>query len=392
MWPDTFEDWYGPLGIDRDALLHDYEGEWSVGFARALVRAGHEVHIFYGSRTGAASGRQRRSGALLHFIPVPAPYRALLHAAWARPSSPPGAWLQAVWPAAPAVAALSPRLVASVRSVRPDAVVVQDYESLRFDILAPLLRLAGLRVVGLDTGGSASPSTRPWKHLTRRTAAKLLAGHEREAARLRAAGLRPVAVWTPPVRTDLYGSAPARQEARASLGVGIQEQIVFCAGRLHPVKQLPVLAAACAHAGAHLVVAGEGPDRPALERMAASGTPVRLLGPLAPEEVALWYAACDLSALASTQEGQPLAVIEALAAGRAVVATEVGGVPEVVLDGVTGWLVPPRDQEALAAALKDALADPEEADARGRRGRELVSGRFSPEAFAASMVQLLAGY
>ncbi len=157
------------------------------------------------------------------------------------------------------------------------------------------------------------------------------------------------------------------------------------------MKQLPSLAHACAQAGAALVVAGEGPERGALEDLAAGGHRLRLLGQVAPEELAWWYAASNVVALASSQAGQPLAVLEALSACRAVVATEVGGVPEVVADGLTGWLVPPRDTAALAKVLADALSDVGEADRRGARGRELVVGKHSAPAFAAWFAAMLQG-
>ncbi len=77
----------------------------------------------------------------------------------------------------------------------------------------------------------------------------------------------------------------------------------------------------------------------------------------------------------STSEGLPNVVLEALAHGRPVVATTVGGIPEVVVDGRTGWLVPPGDPAALAAALTHALQDAPEAERRAAEGRRLAEGR-----------------
>jgi glycosyltransferase involved in cell wall biosynthesis len=105
--------------------------------------------------------------------------------------------------------------------------------------------------------------------------------------------------------------------------------------------------------------------------------------------VADWYAAADVVALASLQEGQPVAVLEALACARGVVATSVGGVPEVVLDGETGWLVPPRSSAALRQALAEALADQQECDRRGQLGRERTVARHSSEAVGRTLLELL---
>lgn len=371
MWPDTFEDWYQPLGLDRAAFLDGYEGEWSISFAAALGAAGHDVHLVFGDRRGAPTGRQEPSGATVHFIGVPAPYLAFLHATWGPHRL---AALERLWPVAPVLAAASPALVRRVRSLRPDAVIVQDYETLRFDVLAPVLRAAGHRVVGLDTGGSARPSKAPWKRATRSLARGLLAVNHPEADRLRAAGHKRVEVWPVPVRTDVFVPAD-RHAARCELGVPERERLVFSAGRLHPVKNLPVLAETCAGLGVSLVLSGEGPERAVLEARKYPG--LRLLGRVPIETVARWYAACDVAALASLQEGQPVAVLEALACARGVVATRVGGLERVLDEWGAGWLVSPRDPAALGEALSEALSDPAEADARGGRGRRLVAAQHS---------------
>jgi len=89
------------------------------------------------------------------------------------------------------------------------------------------------------------------------------------------------------------------------------------------------------------------------------------------------YADLDVVALCSNNEGSPVALIEALAAARPVVATRVGGVPNVVADGQTGLLVPPRDPEALAAGIVALLRDPERAVSYGQAGRASVFPRHS---------------
>jgi glycosyltransferase involved in cell wall biosynthesis len=80
----------------------------------------------------------------------------------------------------------------------------------------------------------------------------------------------------------------------------------------------------------------------------------------------------------SIYEGMPLVVLEAMAAGVPVVASAVSGIPEVVVDGETGWLVPPEDPRALKAALEDVLARPEEARRRGGAGRRRVEELYRP--------------
>ena len=376
LWPDTFEDWYDPLHVTRDDYLESYDREWSISLARALVQAGIAVDLVHATLGAAAKATQLPSGATVHFVPASRAYRVLRritwgHAAWQR--------TQRLWVVAPLVSTASPALLRTLRRIRTDAVIIQDYETLRFDVAAPLLSAMGSRVIGLDTGASARPSGAPWKRFTRNRAQLLLAVNDREADRLRSAGHANVTAWPVPVRTDIF-SPGDRAAARARLGIGNDERLVFAAARLHPVKNLPLLVDACRDADARLVITGDGPERRRLEAMGSSH--VTLPGWLDIEEVVEWYAAADVVALSSNQEGQPVAVLEAFACARGVVATAVGGVPEVVRDGETGWLVPPRDRAALAAALRSALADRERADQFGAAGRDLVLRRHSAKAVA----------
>src|SRR5207248_1164577 len=94
------------------------------------------------------------------------------------------------------------------------------------------------------------------------------------------------------------------------------------------------------------------------------------------DDVPALLAGCDVFCLPSEMEGLPLVVLEAMAQGKPVVATAVGGTPELVVHGETGLLVQPGDVEALAAALAQLLADPEQARRMGEAGRERVQREF----------------
>jgi glycosyltransferase involved in cell wall biosynthesis len=129
------------------------------------------------------------------------------------------------------------------------------------------------------------------------------------------------------------------------------------------------------------VVVGDGPERAALAARAAALAPAvrnRFVGERA--DIEDWLAAFDVFVLSSREEGIPNALLEAMAAGRPCVATAVGGTPEVLRDGDTGWLVPPADPAALAAALDDALTRRGEAAARGARAARDVRERRSLDA------------
>lgn len=136
---------------------------------------------------------------------------------------------------------------------------------------------------------------------------------------------------------------------------------------------------------ATFVVVGDGPLRPDLEAQAAR---VRLADPAAVSflghrhDVARLMAQSDVVVLSSLREGCPMVLIEALALGKPVVATRVGGIPEIIEDGVTGLLVPPRDSRALAAAIERLLVDPALAAALAERGRRRVERTFDVTAMA----------
>ena len=106
------------------------------------------------------------------------------------------------------------------------------------------------------------------------------------------------------------------------------------------------------------------------------------------DDMPVIYADLDLVALTSLNEGTPVSLIEAMASAKAVVATEVGGVPDIVFNGQTGILVPSGDEEKLSKAIVDLLGDAEKRRNLGERGREFVKGKFTKERLFADMARL----
>lgn len=153
----------------------------------------------------------------------------------------------------------------------------------------------------------------------------------------------------------------SRADARAALGIAADAELVVYVGRLVPEKGLRELldamsALAPQRPALQLALIGDGPMRAELEHRIRADPALRvsLPGAQAPDDVARWMAASDLVTLPSYSEGHPNVVVEALACGRPVVATPVGGILEVV-DADCGLLVPARDPAALATGLHDAL-------------------------------------
>jgi glycosyltransferase involved in cell wall biosynthesis len=169
---------------------------------------------------------------------------------------------------------------------------------------------------------------------------------------------------------------------------------VLYASRLVAEKGVPQLLDTAARLpdGVRVRLAGSGRiERQVRDRVAAEGLPVDVLGPLPPAVVAAELQAAAVAVLPAVwEENCPMAVLEAAAAGVPVVASAIGGIPELVDDGRTGLLVPPGDTAALATALTRLVARPEEAAALGRAGWARVRERHDPGAHVAALLRAYA--
>src|SRR5207253_8510070 len=151
-------------------------------------------------------------------------------------------------------------------------------------------------------------------------------------------------------------------------------RVLLAVCRLEPQKGVDVAIRALRDVpGAHLVVLGEGPQRAELEQLAREvDVPVYLPGRV--PDVTAWLRRADVLVHPVRWEGFGLALLEAMLASLPVVATRVSSIPEIVVDGETGVLVPPDDPAALASALNRVLADPSD---YGERGRARARAEFS---------------
>jgi sugar transferase (PEP-CTERM/EpsH1 system associated) len=190
-----------------------------------------------------------------------------------------------------------------------------------------------------------------------------------------------------------FGRA-GRLESRLRLDLPAEAAIVGTVGRLDPVKDQAGLIRAfakvrSAHPEALLVVVGDGPCRAELENVAAAsgqGEHVRLLGNR--DDIPAVMSALDVFVLPSIAEGISNTILEAMASGLPVVATRVGGNPELVEDGIGGALVPRQDPSALAAAIAAYVADPELRRRHGLASRQRATGHFSLERMAEAYANL----
>ena len=168
---------------------------------------------------------------------------------------------------------------------------------------------------------------------------------------------------------------------RAELSQGTTRPIVLTVARLDRQKGHTYLFEAIRQVReATFVLAGSGPEKDALVAQACElgiQDHVKFLGDR--KDIPQLLASCDLFVLPSIYEGLPLSILEAMAAGKAVVATAVGGIPEIVKDGETGVLVPSGDPVALARAIQSLLSNPIQVRKIGAAGRALVKQEFSSD-------------
>jgi glycosyltransferase involved in cell wall biosynthesis len=175
---------------------------------------------------------------------------------------------------------------------------------------------------------------------------------------------------------------PSGHDVRAELGIEAGAAVAGIVGMLRAQKAHGVLLRALALLGRDwpqltLLVAGDGPEQGALEALARElgvGERVRFLGDRT--DIPDVLAALDLAVCCSDFEGSPLAVMEYMDAALPIVATTVGGVPDLIEPGVHGLLVPAQDPAALAEAIATVLRDPDRAKAMGARARERRRSEF----------------
>lgn len=299
---------------------------------------------------------------------------------------------------APATVRQGMRLAAHLRRHRIDIFHAHDIYSNIFG--GPWARLAGAKVIASRRWWEGFPglhwrvATRASYHLAHVTVAnspgvaELV--HRREGLPFSRIAVVPnfldEAAFAPP-------AAPLHAALRRELGLG-DGPVVGIVANLLPIKDHATLLRAAARIhpafpGLRVVLVGDGECRGPLERLAAE-LGIRdavVFAGRRPNEPSLHHL-FDVSVLCSASEGLPNTVLEAMAAGRPVVATRVGAVPDAVLHGQTGLLVPPGDADALAGALAELLADPDRARRMGAAALTRARNEYSEQRALAALERL----
>jgi glycosyltransferase involved in cell wall biosynthesis len=180
---------------------------------------------------------------------------------------------------------------------------------------------------------------------------------------------------------------------RAEMNIAPDCHVVLSVGRLSREKDHATLLEAMSllpkRFAAHLVIVGDGPERPRIERKIASlglAGAVTLIGQKNSAEP--YYGIANVVVLSSRSEGSPNALLEAMAAGVPVVATDVGGVPEIAVHGDTALLVQPGDPGELAESMGRLIREPQLGSRLAARARQIVRDRYAPEQRTKRLVEI----
>jgi glycosyltransferase involved in cell wall biosynthesis len=419
-WGDVVEDYLDPLGMGLEGLRDEMTGGWLFGFVEALGLAGVGTTVVVVSRSvrDVKRWRHRPTGAPLVVLPVPRTYCGLRRTivdpyGWAAEDSAgsPGRRRRlAAQPArqlAPYLATPLRALAREVRLMGADALLCQEYEYQRFDVCMALGRVLRVPVVATFQGGDA-PRTgleRLVRPLSIRAARALVIGAAGEAERVRArygvADERLVRIPNP-LDVNRWGEGGSRPAVRSQLGLPEDAVVVVWHGRvdLHR-KGLDMLLDAWAQLARapgrarRLLLVGTGKDADAMRRRIREEALPGIVWldeyVLDKERLAGYLAAGDVYAFPSRHEGFPVAPMEAMASGLAVVATAASGVTDIAPDGEgSGVIVVARDDlAAFTTALGGMLEDPGHRIELGQRARRRAADAFSLEAVGSQLREVL---
>jgi glycosyltransferase involved in cell wall biosynthesis len=347
----------------------------AVRTAERLDPARFALSVVHLHRDGPLLERYRAAGIQTHHWPIPNLYS-------------PRTWRQGL---------------ALARFLRRERIQIFQSHDIYCNIFGvPWARIAGVPVVIAARrwfDAIPRPAQRHVNRIANRFAHRILANSQAVARMLsEQEGVAPHRVISVPnfVGEEAFRPVPddVRARLRANWGVPADALVVGVSARLAAVKDhrtliscVPRLAASFENL--HVLLIGDGPERTSLQALAQSpGCADRVH--FAGEQTGSWnlQALFDVSVLCSLSEGFPNSLVEAMAAGRPVVATDVGGNRDAVDPGRTGTLVPPGDAEALTQALRALLADPARRLLIGEMGRRVARERFHADAVIEGISQL----
>ena len=397
-YPDVFEDFYSHYGLDQATFATTWAATANHAFASMMQKEVGEVVWYTLSLSPTISeARHRVIGIRVRILQSSYVHRWLWRLFYLSRHAWRWRWMYPCYGTVASYAALaSVSLFQAVRNDHPSVIFAQSYASGRFDMLLLLAKALGIPLVAWHAGGDPENylGGRIRRHTLRR-ADRLIASGARERDMLvhhfHVREDRLTVILTP-IDTDRFKPID-RDMACALAGLDPARRYVLYVGRLSEEKRVDALIRAFGRAVASdrhtdLLIVGDGPERERLRLLAQTTAPdrIRFLGWVSDAEtlVPLYNAAVCL-VLCSLTEGFPTVIGEAMACGTPVIASRVGAVDELVLDGATGWTIPPGDEAALCARLVHVFEHAGEAAAMRQHARTAAETRVAPAVIAAQL-------
>jgi glycosyltransferase involved in cell wall biosynthesis len=405
--------WLSQLNTSIEEFRHQMMGSWVFGYASALEDAGVRCVIVVASLTAVTRRHSLHpTGAEIVELPLARIVRPLARSLINQRSSGkeprrlmafPGRVVQRLKRGL--VHALSPALFELerlFRELKPDAILVQEYESIRFDVCTKVGKKIGVPVFGTFTGATGSPRwIKPLRRRSFRRSAGLVICAESELQRVREeySEAAPRLARIPYAVDGRIWFPVAKEEARRQLGLPLGAPVLIYHGAIDiQIKGLDILIRAFravreVRRDVHLVIVGSGKDHDEFGKMIAGEAAITWRAEWLHdcEELRRYLSAADLYVFPSRSDAFGISILEAMACGLPVVAGRSRGVPDIFTEGESqgGCIVPDGDANALTRALIALLSDQARLDAMSRAGLARVTSEYSLERVGALLKQFL---
>ena len=398
-YADVFEDFYPRYAVDQSSMATS----WASTGAHALVQVledecAHVVWHSFSVSPELEETQRHELGYDVRILKSPLLHRLLWRGFYEPRHAERWRWTYPLFALLASYAsAFSKELLKSLRNDPPDAILVQDYASGRFDLLVLLARRMRIPVVAWHSGSIPDRYIgRALKRWTIPRATKFIVSSRNEMQMLESRYGVPrerLTLVLTPIDTNTFRPVD-RSSACRELGLDESQRYLLFVGRFSDrVKRVSALirvvgSLADTHPNVKLLVVGDGRHAQRLTRRAQDEAPGTVL--FKPwtsdkQELVRFYSVAECLLLASVREGFPTVVGEAMSCGTPVLATNVGGISELVVNGVTGWLVPPLDDDQLRERISHVLANPEEVAKMRPHARQMAEQRVGITSVAAAL-------
>ena len=394
-WGDVIEDFLDGIGLDLEAFLEEMSGGWLFGYVESLERAGVRSVIVCTSSTTTEVTERRHAptGASVWLLPAGHALRRSRRGGRGRFARAAAPWL-----------ATNPFHLASVlRRERATAVLCQEYTEARFSTCVAVARAIGIAAFATFQGGEEPPTAaeRWTRSLTLRGAKGFVVGSAREADRLHARWGIPEHRIHPVPNPLSLAEWPVgeRADARTALDIPQDSAVVAWYGRVEVHRKgVDVLLdawdlVADRPGPHHLLLVGDGPDAASVHERVDGRSDIRWLDAYVLDRTPIHrnLAAADVAVLPSRHEGFPVALLEMMASGRAVVAADAPGVRDVAPGGEADGciVVPTGDVTALHTAVAELLDDGARRAAMEQAARRRIEEAFSYEAVGRRLASIV---